>query len=71
MIELKKIFITLTLLILAILFMLVFKFVYIKKRYGVMADETIKNDTIRLVSGTLIILGFVLGVLLAWKVFGI
>lgn len=36
-----------------------------------MADETIKNDTIRLVSGTVIILGFVLGVLLAWKVFGI
>lgn len=70
MIELEKIFITLTLLILAI-FMLVFKFVYIKKRYGVMADEAIKNDTIRLVSGTVIILGFVLGVLLAWKVFGI
>lgn len=71
MIELEIIFITLTLLILAIFFMLVFKFVYIKKRYGVMADEAIKNDTIRLVSGTVIILGFVLGVLLAWKVFGI
>lgn len=58
-------------LVITVILLVLGKNIYVKKKYGNINEGTIKNDMMRVVSVVVIIIGFVLGALLAWKILGI
>ena len=55
-------------LVITVILLVLGKNIYVKKKYGNINEGTIKNDMMRVVSVVVIIIGFVLGALLAWKI---